>query len=309
MTKRTILAVAVALAALTCPAAVTQAKEPPALVTSDRGLTESVLTMRVRGDLTFGPDGVVKEHHITTKLDPKVAEYIDKTIGKLKFKPYLQDGVPVNAKTYFQITLAAHPKDGGYAISVDNSQFNDTEYLPSKELRKQVKSSRKCVVDCIVYAPDPPVYPMGLWAAGVSGGVMVHLYLNPDGTVADAVVAQSALYNIRGNDGLLDYARKLMEDQSLEYARHIRAAPGSGSPLVGDDHLVATLPFDFNPNGRSKTDNEGKWRLEQRGKRNVASWLANDPDRWVGVSDTSGGGFMAMKDSPYKLVPNDAHTP
>ena len=71
MTKRSMMA-AVALALLACPAVMTQAKEPE-WVTNSHGLTESVMTMRVRGDLTFGPDGVVKEHHIATKLDPKVA--------------------------------------------------------------------------------------------------------------------------------------------------------------------------------------------------------------------------------------------
>src|SRR5580765_6358854 len=99
MMERSMLAAAVALAALACPALVTQAKEQQ-LVTNDRGLTESVMTMRVTGDLVFGTDGVVKEHHVATKLDPKTAEYVDRTIDKMKFRPYLQDGVPVNAKTF-----------------------------------------------------------------------------------------------------------------------------------------------------------------------------------------------------------------
>lgn len=306
MTKRSMMA-GLVLALLTGSAAMTQAKEPQ-LVTNDRGLTETVMTMRVRGDLTFGIDGLVKEHHVATKLDPEMAAYVDKTIAGWKFKPYLQDGVPVNAKTYFQMTMAARPSGGdGYALSVDNARFSDEPGFGASEYKAEKRG--KCVVNCIASAPLPPNYPPGLWKAGVSAEVMVHLYLNPDGTVADAVVAQSALYNIRGNDKVLDDARKLLEDESLAYAKRIRAAPGSGSPLVGDSHQVAALPFVFNPSGRAKLGNEGKWRLEQRGKRNVASWLVKDPDRWVGVSDSDGGGFTAMKGSPYKLVSEEARTP
>ena len=299
MTKRSTMA-GLVLALLAGPAAMTQAKEPQ-LVTNDRGLTETVMTMRVRGDLTFGPDGVVKEHHIATKLDPKMVEYVDKTIGKWKFKPYLQDGVPVNAKTYFQMTLAARPMGENYELSVDNAHFSDDPSYGATESR--AKNRGKCVVDCMVSHPPTPSY-----FAGANGGVIVHLYLNPDGSVADAVVGQSALYSVRGSDIELDDARKGCEKVALDYARRVRFAPGSGSPLVGDNHLVGAMVFDFRMEGTT-SDNLGKWRLEQRGKRNIASWLARDPDRWIGVSDTSEGGFVAMKDSPYKLVSDQPHTP
>lgn len=294
MAKRSMVA-GLALALLACPVAMTLAKEPPALVTSDHGLTESVMTMRVRGDLTFGTDGVVKEYHVATRLDPAVAAFVDKAIEGLKFKPYLQDGVPVNAKTYFQMTLAAREQGPDkYTISMDHASFTDDETFGR---HRAALNKSKCVIDCIVSQPPAPAY-MGQ----VNGGVIVHLYLNPDGTVADAVIGQSALYSVRGRDKVLDDARKVFEKIALRHARGIRFAPGSGSPLVGDNHLVGALPFVFQMDERHDSDNLGKWRLEQRGKRVVASWLAHDPDRWIGVSDTSGGGFVAMKDSPYKLV-------
>lgn len=293
--------VALALVLLAGPAAMMQAKESQ-LVTNDHGLTESVMTMRVRGDLTFGPDGVVKEHHVATKLDPAVAAFVDKAIDGWKFKPYLQDGIPVNARTYFQMTLAARDQGADkYEISVDHASFTDDETYGG---HKAALNKSKCVIDCIVSQPAAPAY-MGQ----VNGGVIVHLYLNPDGTVADAVIGQSALYSVRGRDKVLDDARKVFEKIALRYARGVRFAPGSGSPLVGDNHLVGGMSFAFQMDERHESDNLGKWRLEQRGKRNVASWLANSPDRWIGVSDTSGSGFVAMKDSPYKLVSEVAGAP
>lgn len=303
MAKRTVLA-ALALVLLAGPAAMTQAKEP-GLVTFDRGLTESVMTMRVRGDLTFGPDGLVKEHHIATKLGPEVAVYVDRAIGKLKFRPYLQDGVPVNAKTYFQMTLAARPNGAdSYELGVDGLHFNDKAFRTWQEELERTKNPGKCIENCIVSQPPAPRYG----GVQVNGGVIVHLYLNPDGTVADAVVAQSALYSVRGMDRVIDGVRKQFEKIALNYARQVRFAPGSGSPLVGDNHFVGALPFDFALEN-AKTDNEGVWRLEQRSHRNVASWLANAPDRWIGISETAGGGFLAMKDSKYKLVADPASAP
>lgn len=299
---------AFALALLAGPVLTTQAKEPE-LVTNTHGLTESVMTMRVRGDLVFGPDGVVKEQHIATKLDPKVAENVGKIISSWKFQPYLQDGVAVNAKTYFQLTLAARPSTSGYDISLDNRRFSDQPYLSEEELLREEKNHPKCVMDCIVSQPRLPSYPAGLFRANVSGAVMVHLYLNPDGSVADAVIAQSSLYNIRGRDKLLDDARKLLERDVLRFARGLKLAPASGSPLVGDNHLVGALPIVFNAREGVLTDNDGKWRLEQRGMRNIAPWFVNDPDRWIGVSDAGGSGFVAMKGSPYKLAPDAARAP
>jgi len=300
---------ALALALLVCPAMRTQAKEPE-LVTNSRGLTETVMTMRVRGDLIFGPDGMVKEHHIETKLDPKMIEYVDKIVEKWRFMPVTQDGKPVNAKSYFQVTLAArtHGADS-YELSMDNARFSDKAFLTQQELDGQGKDAQKCGTDCIASEPMMrPRYPVGLMQAGVCGAVMLHLYLNPDGTVADAIVAQSALYNVRGGDKTLDDARKLLEKDVLRYARQLRMAPGSGSALVGDNHRVGALPVEFRMED-VKIDNEGVWRLEQRGRRNIASWLASDPDRWIGVSDTVGSGFLSMEDNKYKLVAGNDKAP
>ncbi len=309
MAKRSMVA-GLALALLACPVAMTLAKEPPALVTSDHGLTESVMTMRVRGDLEFGPDGTVKQHHVVTKLtDPNIVAYVDRMVASLKFQPYLQDGQPVTARTYFQMTLGAraHGSDS-YDLAVDNTRFSDKPFKTWKERDRDRES--KCVVDCIVSQPALPGYPVGLMRAGISGAVVVHLYLNPDGTVADAQVAQSALFSVRGADKLLDDARKLLEKESLRFARGVRAAPGSGSPLVGDNHHVAALPFLFHASRDVDNDNEGTWRLEQRGQRNVASWFAMDPDRWIGVSDLdAGSGLMAMNASRYKLAKDGNKAP
>lgn len=304
MNKRSMGAV-LALVLLAGMAASVHAREADVLSDS-HGPTETVLTMRARGDLTFGPDGAVKEYRIATTLDPKTAEYVGRAIGKLKFHPYLRDGVPVNVKTYFQVTLAARPNGAdSYELSIDHLIFDDKAFPSRKELAQESEGAKTCVTNCIRWQPRLPYLPKEMMVSGVSGQVMVHLYLNPDGTIADAAIAQSALYGANGRDGRVAHALRLFETDVLRFARDLKAAPGSGSQLAGDAHLVASLPVIFG----GDFDNEGAWRLEHRTARNIASWLVHDPDRWIGVSDTSGSGLVAMKDSPYKLISEETHTP
>ena len=66
---------------------------------------------------------------------------------------------------------------------------------------------------------SPPRYPTGLMRAGVSGAVLLHLRLNPDGTVADVVASQSSLFDIKGSSSILDKARGLLEKESIRAAR------------------------------------------------------------------------------------------
>ncbi len=317
MAKRS-MAAAFALVLLAGSAAMAQPKEKEELVSDSRGLTETVMTMRVPGWLVFGPDGKVKKFGWKPVEGQKgsaemsaIDTYIKNTIHNWRFRPYLQDGVAVDARTYFQMTLAARTKDPEkYEISVDNVSFTDgvTGVISKDEQKKSGKDATECVVNCMLSQPRWPLqYPRELERAGVSGAVIVHLYLNPDGTVADARVAQSALYNVRGDDGDLDKSRKFLEEEALRYARQVRMAPGSGSHLVGDNHLVGALPFIFQMKG-DKLDNLGAWRIEQRSKRSVAPWLVHGPDRWIGVSDISGNGFVSMEESRYKLV-SDATAP
>lgn len=311
MKKRSMI-VGLVLAALSCSVVKTQAKEPE-LVTNSHGLTETVSTMRVLGSLTYGPDGKVTNFKWNSVGDPAIDAFVKKAIEGWKFQPYLQDGVAVTVSPYFQITLAARSKgNDSFEISVDNLFFYGPPSLQQVQKRAITLGSDgkpKCVENCFISMPrKKPDYPASLAKAGVSGAVMVHLYLNPDGTVANAMVAQSALYNVRGDDKMMDDALKTMEEEALDYARKVRAAPGSGSPLVGDQHYVGALPFIFQMEG-TKSDNLGTWRLEQRSSRSVAPWLVHSPKRWIGVSDTAGNGFMAMKDSPYRLAQDKATTP
>lgn len=274
----------------------------PAVVPEDHGLTETVMTMRVRGDLTFGTDGVVREHHVATRLDPRLAAYVDQTIDRWKFQPVQAGGRPANGKTYFQMTLNARPQEGGsYEISVETRDFSDDPSLGIAEFND--KNSGKCTKDCLVSRPPPPAYPPGM--RPVSARVMVHLYLNPDGSVADAVVAQSALYGMQNDDRTL---RRQLERITLGYARHVRFGAGSGSELRGDTHRVVAGALLFQVAG-AYTGNLGVWRLEQRSRPNIASWLVNDPDRWIGTSAAEGSGFFAMEGSKYKLVPEPPRAP
>jgi len=68
---------------------------------------ESVLTMRVDGELTIGTEGQVLSYKIRSKLDPTLQAMLDKSIPRWHLAPVRQGGKPVNAKTPMRITLAA----------------------------------------------------------------------------------------------------------------------------------------------------------------------------------------------------------
>ena len=84
---------------------------------------ESVLTLRVDGDLTIGPGGKVLAYQTRTTLEPQIEVLVSKTVNGWRFHPVTVDGVPVVAKSPMRITLAATEANGGYAVRVDNVTF------------------------------------------------------------------------------------------------------------------------------------------------------------------------------------------
>ncbi|MGG6463218.1 hypothetical protein [Solilutibacter silvestris] len=304
--KRGIFA-AFVLAVMACPVMKVQAEDRNN-TTVVQASAETVMTMRVRGEIMIGSDGLVKSHRIETQVDPKIAEFVDKTIAGWKFQPFVKDGVPIVLRGKFQMTLGARAKDAdNYVISVDNARFNEISTSSMQDVMQRAADlgkdgKLKCEnTGCLVSQPRSPVYPTALVQAGVSGSVMTHLYVNPNGTVADAVVAQSTLYNVRGDGKTLDDARKQLEEVALKFVRGVKFSPGSGAKLGDDDHFAIAFPIEFHIQG-AMLNNEGVWRLEQRSRRNVASWLVRNPDRWIGVSDVAGSVVMPMIDSKIKLV-------
>lgn len=279
---------------------------------------ESVLTMRVDGELTIGPDGQVVEYKVRTPLEPRLQEMLAKAIPSWRLKPVLQNGKPVGARTPMRITLAATQAAEGYQVRIDNVVFAPLTAADREAARAAAAAARArgevlvtageqplSVPDIRRVKTNPPVYPRGLASNGMEGMVLMVLRLQPDGRVADAVASQSTLFNVKGRPEVLDKARAMLERVSLAAARSwtfdVDAAdPGSLTPRA----LSLSIAVDFAMAETPKEQREavGVWRWEFRGPQQFAPWLRKVvEEQVVGVSDLAGGEFLAGS-SPFRLA-------
>lgn len=279
---------------------------------------ESVMTMRVDGDLTVGTQGEVEAYTLRTELDPTLQQMLAKAIPMWKLVPMQQGDRPVRAKTPMRITLAASEVAGGYEVRIDNVVFapltkEDHEAARAAE-RAAIKSGEVIApVGESVQAPvlisakslQPPGYPMGLMRAGVEGIVLLNLRLNPDGTVAEMFAAQSSLLNVKGRSETLDKARALLEKESMLAARRWKFTIETSNPAALDSEaLTIRIPVEYAMNQPKKSKDEsfvGAWRYEFRGPNLQAPWLlGKEGNQIVGVSDLNGSEQVSGS-TPFRL--------
>lgn len=185
---------------------------------------ESVLTMRVDGEVVFDTQGRVIEHKVLTpKLTDDLRQFADKQLATMRFEPVKIDARPVNARTFARMTLVARPQDnGGYAIEMESVRFFKGQFsadgAPKADPADVEKAKLERSTWTVASQTRKPGYPRGLMRAGVSGAVVLRLLLREDGTVENAFVTQSALFNVRGRDKLLGQARGLFEKEALRTA-------------------------------------------------------------------------------------------
>ena len=317
MHKLNALLLAVSLAIISAQAAGQSVATPVTKLTAVVG-GESVLTMRVDGELTIGTEGQVLTYNIRSKLDQSVQAMLAKAIPQWRLRPVRQGDKPVLAKTPMRITLAATPIPAGYEVRIDNVVFTPltpADYEEAKAFERaayargeRITSGDETPHQMVVINSEklqPPGYPSGLLMAGVEGIVLMTLRLNQDGTVAEAFASQSSLLNIKGKPGLLDKARALLEKQSLLAAKGWRFKIEAEQPasLTAAD-LSVRVPVEFKlsaPRKEAGASFAGSWRNEFRGPNLPIPWLLGKPgEQVVGVSDLNNGEQVSGS-SPFQL--------
>ena len=276
------------------------------------GKSESVLTMRLDGELSIDPEGRVMDYRITTKLDPQVEKLVRRAVPAWRFKPILVDGKPAIATSPMRITLAAEEMAEGYRVTVDNVVFQPN----TKEQYEAEQASKKAHprVNVAGEAPEPlvwitskrlqpPKYPPELQRVGVEGIVLLNLRLNPDGTVAEVFASQSSLLNVRGSSTQLDRARAMLERNASAAAKRwtFDVATEGAEPLSAES-LTVRVPVDYMlalP-GAAPDPVAGTWRHEFRGPNLTAPWLPDAKTPKVGVSDLNSNEMLAGV-SPFEL--------
>lgn len=282
---------------------------------------ESVLTLRVDGELAIDPQGHVQDYRIRTKLDPQIEKLVAKAVPSWRFVPITVNGKAVAARSPMRITLAATEVKGGYEVRVDNVVFRpDTkeDYEAAQatirsELERQGGAAAGAAgplakprqfVSITAGKLTPPGYPVGLQKAGVEGVVLLNLRLKPDGKVADVFASQSSLLNVKGRPELLERARTLLEkNAATAAAKWTFGVDAKDMAALTASDLTVRVPVEYRlSSGGSRSDSlAGSWRHEFRGPNFPIPWLLGvEDEQTIGVSDLDSGEFLAGN-SPFKL--------
>lgn len=280
---------------------------------------ESVITMRVDGELAIGPEGQVLEYKLRTPLDAHLQQLLAKAIPAWEMVPVQRGGRAVSVRTPMRITLAASEVADGYEVRIDNVVFGPL----TKEDHEAARASERAAAEAgetiapVDESPQAPVlisaqglqgprYPYRLVEAGIEGIVLLNLRLNPDGTVAEVFAAQSSLLNVTGRSKALDSARALLERESARVAWQWTFIVETKDPAALDDvALTVAIPMEYRLAAHGKAEEEpfvGGWRHEFRGPSLPIPWLHARPDEQVvGVSDLVGGEQVSGS-TPFRLA-------
>lgn len=266
--------------------------------------SESVLSMRVDGELLITQDGRVGEYKVTTDgLPEEVTSLIDQSIATWRFEPVMDaKGAPVVARTYMRMTLVARELEGKrYAMGLENVRFHDgTKRNESAEVRERAKQ-----VGVEVVQKARPSYPSMMAANRVSGAALVNVLLAPGGTVEDAVVVQSAMFNVRGKSALMEKAFGEMEREAVRGVKRMRVRFGAGVDPSDPEISSGLLLINFDMTGKPDQDEArrkaGIWRIEQRGPLRSPAWEIEKARTRLGISDMDGSeGYMSATGNVIK---------
>lgn len=256
-------------------------------------IDNSVLTMRIDGEIAIDPTGKVLDYRITTPIKPEMQQILDASVRKWTFHPILLEGKPVAAKSKMRITLAAREAGTGYSVSVDNVTFRGDSEQEDKSASQETKAGGQVAIAPKVMRPGG--YPTGLMRSGVEGAVLLYLKLSLDGSVEDVLAVQSSLYDVRGRPQVLDQARKLFEDAAIAAAKRWKFEIKSSKAAPTADDLTVTVPVAYVMDKRQASDAPGQWRAELRSEKRIVPWLLDAPAAQdIGISDLDSGDMLPI---------------
>ncbi len=271
------------------------------------GASEVVMTMRVDGELVFDTEGRVIEHKVITPgIQQELLKLANDEMARMRFEPVRVDGRPANGRTFARMTLLGREREGGrFEVGIEQVLFFKGKFHGSGAPNLDAGDRRNDKAAggwALASGATRLRYPIDMMRSGVSGAVTVRVLMHGNGSVEDAFVTQSAMFNVRGRERELDAGRKSLEQMVLSAVRTWRFKPPAkpGSP-DDPEWRTATIPVFFQIDA-SGSERAGKWRMERRGPRRMATWEARSGQGLVGVSDMEGDEGMVSPDPDIKRV-------
>ncbi len=270
----------------------------PALAGETGPAADSVMTMRVDGDITIDPQGQVTQYNVTTPVTPTIRNALDAAVRGWKFHTVEVDGQPANARSIMRVTLAARQASSGYAISVDNVTFRgvpEDEPLKAGEVRANVDAPAPLGVRIFAKSRQPVKYPRAAERAGISGSVLLSFRVGRDGSAAQVFAMQSTLYNVRASAGVMHELRKSFENNAVAAVKHWHFDVRLNGEEPTSTSLTRTMRVDYLSAGLTAEGAPGQWRVESRSAWRQVPWLVDQPAaQKIKVSDLDPGETMQV---------------
>ena len=256
---------------------------------------ETVVTMRVDGQLSLDAQGHVADYRIDTPVVDSLAASLRRTVLGWTFHPVLVNGVPAPATTKMRVTLAATETAGNYRVKIDNVTFPGDLAKPEQGSELAGKIARLKLT--------PPRYPIGLQRAGVTGIVLLAIQVDEKGKVAQVSSVQTQLYDVRGRGKALQLAVGIMERNAVDAARYWTFTLPADFGNLPQAKRVVMVPVEY-----SLDDMPGAvsapWRTVVRTSRREIPWLQDKAgQQQVGVADVGHGEMMSLA-SAFSLADN-----
>jgi hypothetical protein len=238
---------------------------------------ESVLTLRVDGEVEIDANGGVVSHKLDTALPEEFRASIDKAVARWRFQPPTEDGKPVErVRSRMRIALAAHEAGKDFIMKIENVTFPGPRQDPAATEH-----------------PKPPR--------------LTYSHVGPHKTMAEALVTYHIKYDAAGRVldvwptqcTVLTLANALnpkracqeLERHGVAAARQWRLEATPDAP----DHMTGSISLHFaTSQNAQRVDVPGQWRREVRSSFRSAPWLQSDVPR-VGTSDVSGSGLVEQQ--------------
>jgi hypothetical protein len=275
---------------------------------------DTVLTMRVEGQIGVDANGKLIGYTLKTKLEPKLQAIIDKAVPTWVFFPPMVDGKPTAAKSDMRITLLGKEVEGGYHVTIDNVLFShvdtrdwhaptrgkaDAKKADATSTPKQDANAKSLSLIDMYPLPQYPAY-------AVNGIVTIDVNIAADGSILDATPTQCSLYFAGGTAKDLARACKAMEDNAAKAIKRWHVAIDNHGKPIDDAPITATIPVQYMLESRgsdtvTKASEPGHWRLESRTPYRKPKWATDQRfAQRMGTSDSFGGELMPS-DSALQL--------
>jgi hypothetical protein len=254
---------------------------------------ESVLTLRVDGDIEIDATGHVTSHTLKTELPPDMQALVDKAVARWKFLPPTENGKPIDrARSKMRIALVANEveqKDGttGLIVKIDNVTFPPAPVDPATAKN----------------APPEPAIDAGRLPklqVAAEALIMFNVQYDATGRILNVAPAQCTVLALgRGTNAASACAE--LERQSVSAMKTWKVEnvkPGLEKPETG----AVGIKFMWSrANYRARENATGQWRRELRSPYRSAPWDAPDAPR-VGTSDVDSGGALISRTAGLTLL-------